>query len=78
MTELFEPGAENLWEYLQSGEFEDFTADWYQDAQKMGMIADDDREAGDGYSEVGFRSFSLQDLINAGGLPYSAELSRKC
>merc|ERR550539_2244480 len=36
----------------------------------MGMIADDDREAGDGYSEVGFRSFSLQDLINAGGLPY--------
>jgi len=76
MIEIDEPGAENLWEYLQSGEFEDFTADWYQDAQKMGMIADDDREAGDGYSEAGFRSFSLEDLINAGGLPYCRAIKK--
>lgn len=76
MSHFDEPGSDELWDYMQSGEYEDFTAEWYQDAGKMGQILDDEREAGDGYSEIGFRSFSLQDLINAGGLSYCRILAK--
>lgn len=70
MSALDAPGSDALWEYIQSGEYADFTAEWYADALAMGMIADDDRSDGQVYSEIGFRAASLGDIEAAGGLSY--------
>jgi len=54
---------------LESGEFEDFTAEWYEEAIEMGMLPDDERQEG-GYSEVGFRNFNENPAVMKGKHKY--------
>lgn len=77
MSALDAPGSDALWEYIQSGEYADFTAEWYADALAMGMIADDDRSDGQVYSEIGFRAASLGDIEAAGGLSYCRQFRKE-
>merc|ERR1719230_1131902 len=69
MEHLDEPGAEDLYAYLESGEYEDFTAEWYDEAIEMGMLADNDRQEG-GYSEAGFRNFNKNPAVMKGNHKY--------
>ena len=69
MENLDQPGAEDLYAYLESGEYEDFTAEWYEEAIEMGMLADKDRQEG-GYSEAGFRNFNKNPAVMKGNHKY--------
>jgi len=62
LSVLEQPGSEELFEYMKTGEFEDMTAEWYEEALAMGMIAQDERESGEGYSEVGLREHTLAEI----------------
>jgi len=78
---LSEPGSEELFASIVSGEFEDFVAEFHEEQLAKGEIEESEGDDGfrgvgmEGYSEEGFRAVTMQNIMNAGGPEYCKDMT---